>query len=124
MAKSISGTILDPLFSTFDLLSSIHSLLSYPGVLASWRLGVHPSSRWTPAGLGTKLTRMLHKVLATIDGRREASLSALKDFLAIPSVSTKPEHKPDLQRCATWLADQLKVGGMRAQIHPTAGHPI
>ncbi len=67
---------------------------------------------------------MLDNVLQTIDDRRDASVAALKEFLAIPSVSTKPEHKADMVRCATWLADQLRFGGLQAAVRPTAGHPI
>src|SRR3954463_9632530 len=69
-------------------------------------------------------TPMLDRVLSTLAGRRDASVAALKEFLAIPSVSTKPEHKADMVRCATWLADQLKFGGMRAEVRPTGGHPV
>jgi acetylornithine deacetylase/succinyl-diaminopimelate desuccinylase-like protein len=39
------------------------------------------------------------------------------------SDSAKPEHKPDMQRAATWLADQLRHGGLRVEIRPTGGHP-
>src|SRR5205085_4600785 len=46
------------------------------------------------------------------------------EFLRIPSVSTKPEHAPDLQRCANWLAAQFESAGMTAQVHLTPGHPI
>jgi len=67
---------------------------------------------------------MLDQVLKTIDGRRDQSLAALKDFLSIPSVSTKPDHKGDMVRCATWLADQLRLGALDVSIMPTAGHPI
>ena len=66
---------------------------------------------------------MLEQVLKTIDGRTHQSLAALKEFLSIPSVSTKPEHKPDLVRCATWIADQLKFGGFEVSIMETGGHP-
>jgi acetylornithine deacetylase/succinyl-diaminopimelate desuccinylase-like protein len=69
---------------------------------------------------------MLDKVLQTIDDRRDAAIAALSEFLRIPSVSTKPEHKPDMRRCATWLADQLNAAGLRAQLRETgggAGHP-
>ncbi|HEV2294435.1 MAG TPA: dipeptidase [Tepidisphaeraceae bacterium] len=66
----------------------------------------------------------LDAVLSTIDGRRDQAVAALMDFLRIPSVSTKPEHKPDMVRCATWLADQLKFGGLEVSIMPTQGHPI
>ncbi len=67
---------------------------------------------------------MLDQVLKTIDSRRQDSLAALKEFLSIPSVSTKPEHKPDMVRCATWLVDQLRAGQLDVSVMPTAGHPI
>ena len=67
---------------------------------------------------------MLAEVLRTVDDRRDAAVSALSEFLRIPSVSTKPEHAGDLRRCATWLADQLKAGGLRVQVRETGGHPI
>ncbi len=64
------------------------------------------------------------RVLALIDSRRERSLEGLLEFLRIPSVSTKPEHKPDVARCAEWLALQLVAAGLTTTIHPTPGHPI
>ncbi len=70
---------------------------------------------------------MLDRVLSTIADRREASIAALSQFLSIPSVSTKPEHRQDMLQCATWLADQLKFGGMTAEVRPTGdgkGHPV
>src|SRR5882724_3057625 len=67
---------------------------------------------------------MLDQVLKTIDGRRHQSVTALSEFLSIPSVSTKPEHKEDMLRCATWLADQLKFGQLEVSVMPTPGHPI
>jgi len=66
----------------------------------------------------------LDDVLNTIEDRRHASLAALKDFLAIPSVSAKSEHKPDSIRAAQWLADQLKFGELDVSLMPTRGNPI
>ncbi len=66
---------------------------------------------------------MLDRVLQTIESRKDQSLAALKEWLAIPSVSTKPEHAPDMQRAAAWLADQLKFGGLEVSIMPTGGAP-
>ena len=66
----------------------------------------------------------LENVLATVDSRRSQSLALLKEFLAIPSVSTKPEHKADMLRCASWLVDQLKGARFSVSIEPTAGHPV
>jgi acetylornithine deacetylase/succinyl-diaminopimelate desuccinylase-like protein len=66
---------------------------------------------------------MLDRVLNTIESRRHQSVTALKEWLSIPSVSTKPEHAPDMMRAATWLADQLKFGGLDVSIMPTGGAP-
>jgi len=66
---------------------------------------------------------MLDRVLETIDQRRHQSVSALTEFLSIPSVSTKPEHKPDMLRAAQWLADQLAFAAMDVSVMPTGGHP-
>jgi acetylornithine deacetylase/succinyl-diaminopimelate desuccinylase-like protein len=66
---------------------------------------------------------MLDRVLETIESRKSESLSALKEWLAIPSVSTKPEHAPDMKRAAQWLADQLKFGGLDVSIMETGGAP-
>jgi acetylornithine deacetylase/succinyl-diaminopimelate desuccinylase-like protein len=63
-------------------------------------------------------------VLRTIDSRQDASLTGLKEFLSIPSVSTKPDHAADVRRCATWLADRLKQAGLKAEIRETGGHPV
>jgi acetylornithine deacetylase/succinyl-diaminopimelate desuccinylase-like protein len=56
---------------------------------------------------------------------RERLLEELKDFLRIPSISTLPEHKPDVQRAAQFVADALKRAGMEnIRIIPTAGNPL
>jgi acetylornithine deacetylase/succinyl-diaminopimelate desuccinylase-like protein len=67
---------------------------------------------------------MLDEVLRSIDQSRDASLAGLLDFLRIPSVSTKPEHVPDMRRCANWLADQLRGCGLSVEVRPTKGHPV
>src|SRR4051794_37914130 len=66
---------------------------------------------------------MIENVLKKIEQRKGQSLDALKQFLSIPSVSTKPEHAADVKRCAAWVADQLRAGGFETSIIPTAGHP-
>jgi len=56
---------------------------------------------------------------------RERFLEELKDFLAIPSISTSPEHAADVRRAAEWVAGQLSALGMdNVQIMPTGGHPV
>ena len=52
-------------------------------------------------------------------------LSDLNQLLTIASVSTSPEHKPEMQRAADWLAAAMrKIGLENVQILPTAGHPV
>jgi acetylornithine deacetylase/succinyl-diaminopimelate desuccinylase-like protein len=66
---------------------------------------------------------MLDRVLQTIASRRDQSVSALCEFLSIPSVSTKPDHAPEMRRAAQWLADQLQFAALDVSVMPTGGHP-
>lgn len=51
-------------------------------------------------------------------------LDELITFLTIPSISSSPEHKSEMQRCAEHVAGQLKSIGMdKVKINPTKGHP-
>jgi acetylornithine deacetylase/succinyl-diaminopimelate desuccinylase-like protein len=60
-----------------------------------------------------------------IESKREEHLNELKDFLRIPSVSTKSEHKPDIERAAQWVADKLRAAGLeKIEIVPTKMHPL
>jgi acetylornithine deacetylase/succinyl-diaminopimelate desuccinylase-like protein len=60
-----------------------------------------------------------------IDARRDQHLAELSDFLRIPSVSAKSEHKPDVERAAKWVADNLRSAGFESvEIVPTALHPL
>lgn len=52
-------------------------------------------------------------------------LEELKTFLRIPSVSTLPEHKADVNRAAEFVAAALKQARLEnVEIIPTAGHPL
>jgi acetylornithine deacetylase/succinyl-diaminopimelate desuccinylase-like protein len=52
-------------------------------------------------------------------------LDELKEFLRIPSVSTLPEHVPDVKRAAEFVAAQLKAAGLEnVEIIPTEKHPL
>jgi acetylornithine deacetylase/succinyl-diaminopimelate desuccinylase-like protein len=60
-----------------------------------------------------------------IDQNRDQNLEELKEFLRIPSVSTKSDHRKDIERAAQWVADKLRAAGMqKVEIHPTKLHPI
>src|SRR3989449_5593582 len=60
-----------------------------------------------------------------VEGRRDQHLAELCDFLRIPSVSAKSEHKPDIERGARWVADNLRAAGFKTvEIVPTNLHPL
>ena len=60
-----------------------------------------------------------------IDGQRDQHLAELCDFLRIPSVSAKSEHKPDIERGARWVAGNLRAAGFKnVEIIPTSLHPL
>jgi len=63
-------------------------------------------------------------VLRQADAAFEQSRENLFALLRIPSISAQPAHKPDIQRAAEWWRDQLAGLGFRAEIRPTAGHPV
>ena len=70
---------------------------------------------------------MIDRVLKSIDARRGQSLEELKGLLRVPSVSTKPEHAPDMARAAKLIADTLTKTGLKASVEPTGGgkgHPL
>lgn len=48
----------------------------------------------------------------------------LCELLRIPSVSTRPEHRADIERAAEWVAASLRAAGLTATLHATDGHPI
>ena len=60
-----------------------------------------------------------------IGQNRERFFQELFSILRIPSISAKPEHRPDMERCAGRLAELLlESGADRAQVMPTAGNPV
>ncbi|HKW87806.1 MAG TPA: dipeptidase [Candidatus Acidoferrales bacterium] len=60
-----------------------------------------------------------------IESHRSENLNELKDFLRIPSVSTKSEHKPDIEKASRWVADRLREAGFpQVEVIPTKMHPL
>ena len=67
----------------------------------------------------------LEDALKYAHANQERFLAELQEIVAIPSVSTTPEHNQDMRRAAEWVAAQLRVLGMaNVQILPTGGHPV
>ncbi len=68
---------------------------------------------------------LMKEIISFIDSNKERYLAELKEFLAIPSVSSQKNHNPDTRRCAQWVADHMKTVGMQnVQIFETPGHPV
>jgi acetylornithine deacetylase/succinyl-diaminopimelate desuccinylase-like protein len=68
---------------------------------------------------------MTKEAIKYFESHYEQMLSELSDFIAIPSVSTAPEHKVNVQKAAEFLADKLiSIGVQNVQVFPTARHPI
>jgi acetylornithine deacetylase/succinyl-diaminopimelate desuccinylase-like protein len=55
---------------------------------------------------------------------QNAALDDLLAFIRFPSVSTDPAHREDMGACAGWLKGKLESIGLKAEIHPTGGHPV
>jgi acetylornithine deacetylase/succinyl-diaminopimelate desuccinylase-like protein len=66
----------------------------------------------------------MENVLAYIESNKNRYVDELTALLRIPSISTDPEKKGDVQRCARYIADHLQQIGLKSEIHPTDGHPI
>ena len=53
------------------------------------------------------------------------ALTALQDLLRIPSISTLPENRADMERAARWIADKLThIGLEHVDLMPTPGPPV
>lgn len=71
--------------------------------------------------MSATLASELARYLDDNDGRFHDELF---DFLRIPSVSARTEHRPDMQRAASWLAANLRAAGLDTEVLPTPGHPV
>lgn len=68
---------------------------------------------------------MLDTAVAHAHTHHQRYLDQLLDLLRIPSVSTLPEHQPDIRRAADWLAADLsRIGLENVRLWPTAGNPV
>lgn len=60
-----------------------------------------------------------------IEANKERFINELFELLRIPSVSAEAARKPDMLRCAEWLAAALvEAGADRAEVMPTEGNPV
>ena len=62
---------------------------------------------------------------AFVQKNKDRFLEELKEFIRIPSISTFPENRPDIERAAQFVAGSLKAAGMEnIEIIPTGKHPL
>jgi acetylornithine deacetylase/succinyl-diaminopimelate desuccinylase-like protein len=63
--------------------------------------------------------------MAELESFKKQALDELIEWLRIPSISTLPENKPDMERAASYVEEALKRAGMTrtGQIH-RASHPL
>ena len=60
-----------------------------------------------------------------IEQNKERFFEELFSILRIPSISAKPENKPDMVRCAERLKQLLlEAGADKADVMPTSGNPV
>lgn len=60
-----------------------------------------------------------------IDKNKNNYINELKEFLKIPSISTDPEHKKDINKCADFVKTKLQDAGLnKVKIFKTEGHPL
>jgi acetylornithine deacetylase/succinyl-diaminopimelate desuccinylase-like protein len=65
------------------------------------------------------------KALEFAHQNKKQFLEELIEFAAIPSISTDPTFKKDVERTAQWLSEKLSSLGLdNVKIFPTANHPI
>ena len=65
------------------------------------------------------------RALAYARRHRSRFVNELKEFVRFPSISSQPKHDPDIRRCASWLANDLRrIGLDQVRIIPTKRHPI
>ena len=58
------------------------------------------------------MTEHLNAALKYSQDHRQENLGKMKEIIAIPSVSTDPERKEDIQNAAKWLEKELYDLGM------------
>lgn len=60
-----------------------------------------------------------------VSKQHHQNVEELKELLRIPSISSLSEHKEDIQKAASWIANKLESIGMEhVEIVQTKGHPI
>ena len=70
------------------------------------------------------MTPDTNDVLRRIEAEKGKYLEELKQYLRFPSISTDPEYKADVLRCAEFLRGKMQEAGLKAELIQTAGNPL
>ena len=67
----------------------------------------------------------MEEIIKYIEDNKENYVNELKEVLSIPSISTNPENKKDIEECAKWIKESMLDAGIEdVKIYETEGHPI
>src|SRR5918997_939324 len=67
----------------------------------------------------------MNEVVDYINVNRDRYVEELKEYLAIPSVSARPQHTADVRRAAEWTAQSLREAGLdNVRLIETPGNPV
>ncbi len=67
----------------------------------------------------------MDKIYNYLESNWNNFLGRLKEFLSIPSISTLPEYKKDIYRCAEWLKRKFEeLNFTKVELIETRGHPL
>lgn len=67
----------------------------------------------------------MEEIKSYLEEHKERFLNELFELIRIPSISSMPEHKPDMYKCAEkWKSILLAAGADRAEVYETEGNPV
>ncbi len=69
------------------------------------------------------MTEFCEAALKYAQEQKPRFLEELKELVSIPSISTDPNARPQMEQAAGWVASQLRKCGMtNVAVMPTTGH--
>lgn len=71
------------------------------------------------------MSSSIEKAIEYARTHRDQYLEGYQDLLRIPSISTDPTYKAEMQRCADWIVSEMtRIGLKDCRTMPTSGHPM
>lgn len=95
--------------------------------ILSLLLSLHSTAQQTNANMSKKkpVKSSIASYEKYIDDMKDTHLKEFMELISIPSISSIPSNKPDVDKAAFWIVKKLKAIGMTtAEAMPTAGNPI